>query len=603
MRIYEDLRQVHTRLAVAQYVMLALLGALLLQYWNLQVLRARHFRDLAEQNRMRTVHLAAPRGIFFDREGTVLAENRASFNILLTPEHSLNLDRAVARLAPLLNMTQTQIRVAVAARGAPYRAAGVKADAPLADVAAIEARRLELPEVDIEVVPLRAYPLGTAAAHPLGRVGEVTDQQLATEAFASFEPGDLVGQSGIELQYNASLLGVDGERRVVVNSRGAEVDEAARRPPTEGPALRLAIDARLQAAMQRAFRGRAGSAVALDPSTGDVLGLVSTPAYDPNRFATRLEPGAWQELATNEATPLMNRVIQGQYAPGSVFKVVAAAAGLEEGLITPDTVVRCNGSIRLYGNPFRCLGHHGAVKLRAALAHSCNIYFYQLGVRLEIEGLAKWARRFGLGSRTGIDLPGEQPGLVPDIAWKRRVRGAAWFPGETVSVSIGQGQTLTTPLQLARMVAAIANGGQLVTPRLVQQVGDTSAVRPAPRGLQLSEGTRDAIHLGLCDAVNEWGTAWRARLASVEVCGKTGSAQVVARPTKEQEEVPERLRAHAWFVGYAPGSDPRIALAVLVEHGGSGGAAAAPVAGEIIAQYLGLPAERAPSDIVPNEAD
>ena len=316
MRIYEDLRLVQSRLAVLQVLVALLVAGLMVQFWNLQVVRARHFREQAENNRSRLVTLAAPRGALVDRNGQVLVDNRPSFNVVLVPEHAENLDRVVSRLATALGIGEAQIRERLARRQ-PYRPVIVKADATLADIAVLEARRLELPEVSVEVVPLRSYPLASAAAHALGRVGEISERQLQLTEYKGLPPGALIGQAGIESRYNRELMGKDGYRRVIVNSRGLEVGEQARQPPSDGPKLTLTIDASLQAAMEAAFEGRSGSAVALDPETGEILAMTSTPAYDPNQFTTGIEPAEWARLANDPETPLMNRVIQGSYAPGS----------------------------------------------------------------------------------------------------------------------------------------------------------------------------------------------------------------------------------------------------------------------------------------------
>ena len=365
MRIYEDLRLVQSRLALLQALMVLLVVGLMVQFWNLQVVRARHFRDQAENNRSRLVTLAAPRGALVDRNGKLLVGNRPSFSVLLVPEHAENLDRVVERLASALGMGEAAIRERLARRQ-PYRPVVIKNDATLADIAVLDARRRELPEVSVEVVPLRSYPLANAAAHALGRVGEITERQLQLSEYKSLPPGALVGQAGLESRYNRELMGKDGFRRVIVNSRGLEVQEAAREPPQDGPNLTLSIDASLQAAMEAAFEGRSGSAVALDPETGEILAMTSTPAYDPNQFTTGIEPALWASLASDPDTPLINRVIQGSYAPGSTFKVIAATAALEEGLITPETTFYCPGQLNVYNTTFRC--HAGGPRRRRPAA-------------------------------------------------------------------------------------------------------------------------------------------------------------------------------------------------------------------------------------------
>jgi penicillin-binding protein 2 len=586
-RIYEDLRVVQTRLAVLQALVVALVGVLVLQFWNLQVLRARHFRDLAENNRSRLVTLAAPRGALLDRHGQVLVGNRPSFNVVLNPEHAGDLDQVVSRLAAALGMGEAAIRERLARRQ-PYRPVVVKTDATLADVAALDARRRELPEVSIESVPLRSYPLASAAAHALGRVGEITERQLLLAENRGLAPGSLVGQAGIEARYNRELMGRDGFRRVIVNSRGLEVTEAERQLPEDGPSLTLSIDASLQAAMERAFEGRAGSAVALDPRTGEILAMASTPAYDPNEFTTGIDAALWASLATDPQTPLMNRVIQGAYSPGSTFKIIAATAALEEGVITPSTTFYCPGYLAVYNTVFHCMakGGHGVMDLRRAIANSCNVYFFQVGIRLEIARLSKWAKLMGLGAPTGVDLPHELGGLMPSPEWKMRVFKTPWYAGETVSVAIGQGQVSATPLQMARVMAVIANGGRLVRPHLTRGT-------EAPLPLGIRPETIAAVKEGLRAVVAE-GTGRRARLPTVEVCGKTGSAQVVASARLAKSPNAFELLPHGWFLAFAPADDPRIALAVLVEHGRSGAASAAPVARQILAHFFGLDRTVAP---------
>ena len=587
MRIYEDLRIVQSRLAVLQAVAVVLVASLVVQFWTLQVIRARHFRELAENNRSRLVTLAAPRGALLDRDGHLLVGNRPSFNVVLNPEHSDDLDRVVARLSSALGMGEATIRERLARRQ-PYRPVVVKTDASLADVAALEARRRELPEVSIEVVPLRSYPLASAAAHALGRVGEITERQLQLDEFRGLAPGSLVGQAGLESRYNKDLMGHDGYRRVIVNSHGLEVQEADRQAPEDGPSLTLSIDASLQAAMEKAFAGRAGSGVALDPRTGEILAMTSTPAYDPNEFTTGIDAAAWASLATDPETPLMNRVIQGTYSPGSTFKIIASTAALEEGVITPSTTFYCPGYLAVYNTVFHCSNPHGhgVMDLRRAIANSCNVYFYQVGIRLEIARLAKWAKLMGLGAPTGVDLPHEVTGLMPSPEWKMRVFKTPWYAGETVSVAIGQGQVSATPLQMARVAAVVANGGRLVRPHLVRGAEDS-----LPLGIHPE--TIAAVKEGMRAVVAE-GTGWRARLSTVDVCGKTGSAQVVAKARLEKSPNATEFLPHGWFLAFAPADDPRIVLAVIVEHGRSGGESAAPVARQILAHYFGVDQPTAP---------
>jgi penicillin-binding protein 2 len=603
-RIYEDLRVVQSRLGIVQTVLVALLVLLGAQFWYLQVLRHREFKQKADTIQIRPVRIAAPRGALLDRNGRILVENRPSFNVVLSPDHVEDLDGTIARLARVLQVGEGQIRERLARSAPPFGSVVVKVDASPDDVAALEARRLELPEASIQVVPLRSYPLAAAAAHALGRVGEVTDKQLQTTAFAGLEPGALVGQAGIEWQYNRQLMGKDGLRQVRVNSHGAEVEEAERRPPVDGPSLTLTLITELQTAMEQAFAGRSGSAIALDPETGEILAMTSTPAYDPNRFTTGIEPSLWARLTSDPETPLMNRVIQGQYAPGSTFKVVVDIAGLEEGVITPATSFFCPGYLSIYNTMFRChkAEGHGMVNVHKALAQSCNVFHYQVGVRLEVDRIARYAHLLGLGATTGIDLPHETSGLVPSSEWKLKTQKTPWYAGETVSVAIGQGQTTVTPLQLARVAAVIANGGRLVQPHIVKAVGGEPLQWEPPKPLGLKPSTVQIVKEGMCAVVNDHGTGWRAQLPGFEVCGKTGSAQVVAHNRLQRNSTDPEMQPHGWFMCFAPADKPRIAMAVLVEHGVAGGASAAPVAREILARFFGVPTPSASPSPAPLRA-
>jgi penicillin-binding protein 2 len=591
-KIYEDLRVVQTRVSSGRYALAVAVVLLLTHFWHLQVVRGREFRALAENNRTRVVPLQAPRGTLLDRNGRTLVANQPAFNIVLTPEHAEDLDRTITLLAQVLSLSEGQIRERLARRPGRYRPAVIKAGATFADVAALEARRLEAPEAGVEVVPVRHYPLADAAAHVLGRVGEVSERQLQSREHADLQPGDLIGQTGLEQQYNERLMGRDGSRTVIVNSRGVEVGEAARQPPTVGPSLNLTLDAGLLDAMRRAFSGRSGSAVALDPRTGEVLGLISVPAFDPNGFATGIDAAEWGRLLSDPETPLMNRVIQGQYAPGSLFKVVMATAALETGVISATTNFYCPGHIALYDTVFHChkAQGHGWVDVVKAIEQSCNVFFYQVGVRLEIERIARYATLMGLGAPTGVDLPHEAAGLMPTPRWKLLTHKAPWYAGETVSVAIGQGQVSVTPLQMARLCALVANGGSLVTPHMTRPSGADGPTIAAPQPLGFRPDTLALVRAGMHAVVDGSGTGWRARVAGVTVAGKTGSAQVVARARlqreKERGTASVSIQPHGWFMAFAPVEDPRIALVVLAEHSGSGAEGAAPVAREILASFL-----------------
>ncbi len=589
MRIYEDIRLAQARVAVLQYAVVVACASLFVVFWYLQVLRGHHYRELADNNQVRQVPIQAPRGPMLDHSGAILVENQASFSLLLRPEDCPNLDATIATLSRLLRISESQIRERIARRGAPFQLVVVKANASPQDVASVVARRLELPQLEVNPVPLRSYPLGTAAAHALGRVGEITERQLGSEEYAGVRSGALVGQAGLEASYNRFLMGHEGVRRVIVNSRGVEVREEKRDAAVDGPQLDLTLDAALQQAMEQAFARRAGCGVALDPRTGAVLALVSRPSFDPNDFSTGIEPTRWARLMADPDTPLINRVIQGQYSPGSLFKIIVATAGLEEGIITPETTLHCGGQITLYGNVFHChrAQGHGAISLRRALAESCNVYFFQVGVKLAIGRIARYAQKLGLGTPTGFDLPHEMSGLIPDPEWKQRVQGKPWYAGETVSVAIGQGQVTVTPLQMACVAACVANGGRLPKPYFVRAIGGVPQPHAAPQSVGLKPETLAAVRDGMWAVVNEHGSGWRAQIAGHDVCGKTGSAQVVSHERLVRSGgANEQLLPHAWFIGFAPRDNPRVAFAFLVEHGAAGGEAAAPVAQAFLQRFF-----------------
>jgi penicillin-binding protein 2 len=444
---------------------------------------------------------------------------------------------------------------------------------------------LEHPELEIEVGQRRLYRHRYQTAHILGYLGEVEESELATEG-STYRPGDLVGKKGLERRYESLLRGERGEQMVVVDSRGRRVEEIDRSPADAGQDLYLTLDLDLQQEAWGILEGRVGSIVALDPRQGDILAMVSSPSFDPNMFARRLRSEEWQALIENPDRPLQNRAIQNVYPPGSVFKMVMAMAALDRGFVDPDrTKVWCPGHSLIYNNVYRCwkAGGHGTVDLRRALEGSCNVYFHRLGQELEIDRIAETALRFGLGSKTGIDLEGEKGGLVPSQEWSERARRTPWYPGETISVATGQGPILVTPLQVAVMTAVFANGGYLVTPRLYRD-----ASTPPPKDLGFSPEDLEVVREGLWKVVQgTQGTGYRAKVAGVEIAGKTGTAQVITQERRtDNDDLPEKLRDHAWFTSFAPYDDPRLVVVIFVEHGGAGSSTAAPLARALYERFL-----------------
>ena len=604
------------RLILAFQIGVAVIFAVLLvSFWNFQVAQHATFLRLAENNHRRTLDLRASRGVVFDRDGRVLVENRYTLNISLVREQVEDLGRSLLLLARVTGTDEAALRAAVDQHDddLDYRPVVVIGDASLAQVAAVAARALELPAVVVEQIPTRYYPAERVAAHLFGYVGEISDTQLEQEEFGGLESGAIVGQSGIEQAYNRLLMGEDGTRQVVVNSVGREIETIGERLPRQGRQIQLTIDYDLQKATEEAFHvsGYAGAAVVLDPRSGEVLSLVSLPAYDPNAFALGIDTRTWASLNTDERKPLQNRPLQGRYSPGSTFKVVMAAAALEEGVVTPDFKVYCAGGGNFYGRFFRCHARHGTVMLEEAIEKSCNTYFYTLGSMLNIDVIYKWATAFGLGELSGIDLPHEVRGLVPSNAWKREATGQQWYPGETISVAIGQGQVSVTPLSLAVMIATVANGGRRVVPHLLraENSGDgwITVDPPAPTPVELKPETFETLQRALWMVVNREGTGRRGRIRGLDVIGKTGTAQVISLEGRAAAGETDRdLRDHGWFVFAAPMDKPEIAGVVFTEHS-EHGYLAAPIARHVIETYFSkqkgqpgptLPLRSRPLDVV-----
>ena len=587
----------HSKMLIALFqgvvvlVFVILLGA----FWNVQVGQHEKFLQMAENNHQRRLSLRAPRGVLFDRNDRVLVENRHSLNISLVRERVSDLTETLRRLSEVVAVNESELwRVLERQQNEPlYRPVVLVPDATLSQVSAVSARSLELPGVVVEQSPARYYPTDHLAAHSFGYVGEVTATQLSLDAFNDTQTGDIVGQAGLEQIYNQLLMGVDGSRHVVVNSQGREIETIGEVKPLEGAALKLTIDYDLQRAAEEAFQlaGFDGAAVVLDPQNGEVLSLVSLPAYDPNAFATGINRDDWSRLNNNQLNPLQNRALRGRYSPGSTFKIAMAVAALEEGVIDQDFKVACGGGATFYGRFYRCHTTHGTVALDEALEKSCNTYFYTLGEKLDVDQIHKWSTALGLGEFSGVDLPHEVKGLVPSRAWKQEKIGERWYPGETISVSIGQGQVSVTPLSLAVMMATVANGGRRIVPRLLHSYNDGSDWQLAdsstsPPHVNLSPSTLDVVKRGLWMVVNQEGTGRRGRIAGRDVIGKTGTAQVISLSGREAAEGSTRdLRDHGWFVFAAPRDNPQIAGVVFGEHA-EHGYLTAPIARHVIETYF-----------------
>jgi penicillin-binding protein 2 len=612
----DNRRRIGERLVVLQVAVIVAFATLGICFWVLQIVQHDKYEEMAENNHQRTLALRAPRGVLFDRNGQVLVENRHSFTISILREHSKDLDRTARLLSQVARLDLTQVLQTIERhRGEPsYRPIVVVEDATLAQVAAITARRLdfELPDVVVEEVPTRKYPADALAAHLFGYVSQASEAQLGD----GIMQGAIVGQQGVERIYNKILMGEDGARRVVVNSVGREISTLEEIPPREGRRVQLTIDYDLQKAAEAGFRhaGFNGAALIMDPRNGEVLTYTSLPSYDPNDFAAGIDRVTWAALNADKLRPLQNRVIQGRYSPGSTFKIVVATAALEEGLVTPDFRVTCGGGANFFGRFYRChlKGGHGSVDMRHAMEKSCNVYFYTLGNMLGVDKIYKWAERLGMAGRTGIDLPNEQESLIPNTEWKRKRTGERWYPGETISVSIGQGQVSVTPAALAVMISTVANGGTRVTPHVIKAIDEGNGWQPTPAPavadrVAFKPDTLAALREGLWMVVNAAGTGGRARIVGRDVSGKTGTAQVISNEGKARARGTDRdLRDHGWFVFFAPRDNPEIAGVIFGEHN-EHGYLGAPIAKHVIETYFakkeGRPLPLLPEKTPPSRND
>ncbi len=570
-----------TKMAAFQYFAVAVFLFLVSGFWQLQIKSPEIYNERAERNRIKALPIVAPRGKILDRDGRVIVDNHSTWSLILSRENLKN--DHLHEIADGLHLDYSDlVRKVNRYKNRPkYEPIIIKEELSPSDLAFVDSHKdpETFPEMELIESQRRLYPENGILAHVIGYTGEISESELDIPEYAKYNQGQIIGKTGIEKQYNDTLLGVDGERQSIVDNMGRERQVLGIKEAKSGRNLELTIDLDLQVVAELALGDRRGSLVALDPRTGEVLAMASHPTFDPNKFAVRIKSSDWKELTKDPGNPLLNRSIQAQWAPGSTFKPIVALAGLESGSITEDTAFNCPGGASFFGHYYACWGVHGGVSLHKGITQSCDSYFYNVGNKTGIDNLAFYAHQAGLGVRSGIDLPNEASGTVASPEWKLRTFRQKWFAGETISVAIGQGATTLTPLQLARAIGGIATGGVWHVPHLTRAL--TKTEKPHEWALN-PENVRRIVY-GMYGVVNEGGTGVRARLPGIDVCGKTGSAQVAS---EQYEKLHREVKDNAWFVEYAPCYNPEIVIAVLWENCGLHGQFAAPIARDVMVSYF-----------------
>ena len=590
-----------SKLTAVQYVTLLVFLGLSYGLWSLQIRKSDEYEVRAQQNRVRSVPILAPRGKILDREGRLIVDNYPSFSALLLRDQMRDLNADSEKIGLGLHIPPEEIREKVRryqlARKPAFQPIIIKDDITPDERAFIESHKDEFPELETLPIHRRLYPRNGFMAHLIGYVGEVSGEMLNSPKYDMYEAGDIVGQSGIEAQYNDLLMGKNGSRRVLVDSKGREVGRQSTEPAVVGKPLKLTIDLDIQIAAEQALEGINGAVVAMDPRNGEILAMVSRPIFDPNDFAVRISRSEWNQLINDPAHPLMNKAIQAQLAPGSTFKIIMSVAGLQEG-IAQKLHVNCPGGGTFYGRYFKCWisdKHqvHGAVDISKGIYQSCDTFFYTLAERLGIQKIAKWAMMLGLGKKTGIDLPNEVSGIMPSEEWKIRTFRQKWYAGEVISVGIGQGAVVVTPIQLAHAIAAITTGGTLFRPHVVASdqlppgyKNASSEDVPEMTRLPIDPQNWITITDAMAGVVNPQGTAAAAHLQGVDFAGKTGSAQVVSNAFRKSKAGASSIyKDNGWFVGVTPRRNPEIVVALLIEQG-EHGPVAAQLASKVIKAFV-----------------
>lgn len=580
------------RTAILSAGTLGLFGLLTGRMFQLSVLQREQFAMLAEDNRINLQLIAPRRGRVYDRTGVELANTTQNFRILLVPEQAKDVRAVLEQLAQLIPLSPQRIERILrdALRSKAFNPVLVAEGLNWEHFAKVNINAPDLPGVETDVGELRSYPFGPWLSHVLGYVAGVTDKDIEREPELLSLPGFRIGRSGVEKAADDALRGKPGAQQVEVNAHGRVIRELGRREGSAGQDVVLSLDMEVQKLAQEKLAGQSGSVVVMDVNSGEIVSIVSAPGFDPNAFTGTVSSAIWKQLNEDEHRPLLNKAITGMYPPGSTYKPIVALAALASGAMLPKHRVHCSGGRALGSHFFHCWkrGGHGSVDMHQAIKQSCDVYFYECARRTGIEAIAAMSRKFGLGVTYGLEIPGEKGGLMPDPDWKRRARNDSWRDGDTFNVGIGQGAVLTTPLQLCVMTARLANGGKAVIPHVIRSFGGVDRVRPAPEDMGLDPEHVAIVHSGMDAVTNQGGTGARSRIdiEGFDMAGKTGTAQVrkltAALRGRDPMSIPWKFRDHGLFIAFAPVKEPRYAISVIVEHGGGGSRAAAPIAKDVM---------------------
>jgi penicillin-binding protein 2 len=582
--------------AVSLVILIIVFSGIFIAFWNIQIINNEYFRRLAIQNIIRSIDLTAPRGLIVDSKGVILSENKINFTLYLVRENVIDMEKTV-RLAGFFAAKKVDAIRNIIARYKKYPQfyrIPIKNNLARGTVIFIESRQEEFPEFEIGVGPTRTYPFENCAANVLGYMSEITEAELNSREWQGYGLGDFIGRSGIEKQYESYLQGVKGSQIVIKDNLEKIQKIESQINPIIGATVVLTLDLELQKFIERLFVNQSGAVGVVDLQTGGILAMVSKPDFNPEIFSQEVEKEQWLAISNDPQKPLQNKFLQGIYSPGSVFKIIMALAGLQEKVISPATVVHCSGSQNFYGRMFHCwnLNGHGDMNIFSALQNSCNIFFYNLGKRLDIDTIARYARMMGLGNESGIDMTNENTGLVPSSSWKMQAFQQRWFPGETISVAIGGGSLNVTPVQLLKMIATVALRGRMPRLHLMQRIekaGQTvREFTPEFSRVPIDERNFQLVIEGLFRVVNNEGTGRAAKIAGLDICGKTGTSQIIAKENPKYKVLTreKKFMPNSWFVSFAPKDSPRLAMVVLVENGGDAGAIAAPLAAQIYKKYF-----------------